>query len=288
MTNKILLIDTSGYIYRAYHATPPLSNSKGTLTNATLGFTRMILKMLQAKQPAHLGFCIDSRTGSSTRKAIYPEYKANRVAATDVHSQINDIYRILDAMNMPMIDYQGWEADDVVATLCAKLAPDPVEILTSDKDFVQLLDMPNVSIFDPAKGKEIDEYYVLERYGISKNDMLCYQTLVGDKADNIPNLPFIGPKTAANLVNSYKTIEAMQAANKRGDIKNKRTAEALAMTEVIERNASLVKFNKALDINVTKDSLVRKEFNDVKLRAIFEELEFKQLIAELWEELPTW
>ncbi len=277
----VTLVDASGIIFRAYHALPPLTTSKGVPTHAVLGFTRMVLKLLRERKPTHLALCFD-RDSRKGRLAIDPNYKANREATpADLMSQFELIRKIANVLELPIVEMPGWEADDVIATLVGRAIKQEfeVEIITSDKDFLQLL-QPGVRIFDPMKDKPITEADALERYGVKASQMRDYQALVGDAIDNIPKVPGIGPKTAADLLAQFGTIEALMS--RLDEVKKPKIQEALKTNlEQLKMALQLVSFRHELPLEVELDGLIRKELHPVEARALFTELEFYRLIQEM-------
>ncbi|HEY0882124.1 MAG TPA: 5'-3' exonuclease H3TH domain-containing protein, partial [Archangium sp.] len=238
----LTLIDASGLIFRAYHALPPLTTSKGVPTHAVLGFTRMVLKLLRERKPTYLALCFD-RDSRKGRLAIDPNYKANREAPPDdLLSQFELIRKITGVLELPIVEMPGWEADDVIATLVtrARKSDFEVEIITSDKDFLQLL-QPGVRIFDPMKDKPITEADALEKYGVKASQMRDYQALVGDAIDNIPKVPGIGPKTAADLLAQFGTVEALMG--RLDEVQKPKIRESLKTNlEQLQRALQLVSF----------------------------------------------
>ncbi len=277
----ITLVDASGFIFRAYHALPPLTTSKGVPTNAVLGFTRMLLKLLREREPTHLGLCFDkdSRKG---RLAIDPNYKANREAPpSDLVTQFELIRQVAHVLQLPIIEMPGWEADDVIATLVkrARAAGYEVEIITSDKDFLQLLE-PGIRIYDPMKDKPITEADALERYGVKASQMRDYQALVGDSIDNIPKVPGIGPKTAADLLNQFGSVDVLMT--RLDEVEKPKVRESLRTNlEQLKRALQLVSFRHELPLEVELEALVRAEILQSEARALFTELEFFRLIQEM-------
>lgn len=277
----LTLVDASGFIFRAYHALPPLTTSKGVPTNAVLGFTRMLLKLMRERKPTHLALCfdLDSRKG---RLAIDPNYKANREAPPpDLVSQFALIRKIVGVLNVPILEVEGWEADDVIATLVdkARAAGFHVEIVTSDKDFLQLL-APDVTIYDAMKDKPIGEADALERFGVKPAQMRDYQALVGDAIDNVPKVPGIGPKTAADLLNQFGSVEAL--LTKLDDVPKPKVRESLkSHVEQLKTALQLVSFRHDLDVPFDEASFARRELHDTEARALFTELEFFRLINEM-------
>jgi DNA polymerase-1 len=277
----LTLIDASGFIFRAYHALPPLTTSKGVPTNAVLGFTRMLLKLLRERKPTHLALCFDkdSRKG---RLAIDPQYKANREAPPDdLLKQFSLIRKIAEVLELPIVEVEGWEADDVIATLTdrARAKGFDLELITSDKDFLQLL-QPGVRIYDPMKDKPITEADALERYGVKASQMRDYQALVGDAIDNIPKVPGIGPKTAADLLAQFGNIETL--LGKLDEVPRPKIREALKENvEQLKRAMQLVSFRHDLELTHDPEAFVRRELRQAEARALFTELEFFRLINEM-------
>ncbi|GMU60761.1 MAG: DNA polymerase I [Myxococcaceae bacterium] len=285
--STLTLVDASGFIFRAYHALPPLTTSKGVPTHAVLGFARMLLKLLRERQPTHLALCFDkdSRKG---RLAIDPQYKANREAPpADLVSQFSLIRKVADVLNLPIIEVEGWEADDVIATLVdrARAKGFQAEIVSSDKDLLQLL-ADDVRLFDPVKDKPITEADALEKYGVTAAQLRDYQALVGDPIDNIPKVPGIGPKTAAELLKQFGSVEGL--LTRLDEVAKPKTREAIkANREQLLRALQLVSFRRDLPVKADPDALVRRELHQAEARALFTELEFFRLIGEMPAPPPT-
>lgn len=277
----ITLFDASGFIFRAYHALPPLTTSKGVPTNAVLGFTRMVLKVLRERAPTHVALCFD-RDSRKGRLEIDPQYKANREAPPDdLMSQFALIRKVVEVLELPIIEYAGWEADDVIATLCGQAQREGwhVEVLTSDKDFLQLLD-PHVRLFDPMKDQVIDEAVGVAKYGVKPAQMRDYLALVGDAIDNVPKVPGIGPKTAQELLGTFGSVPQLIA--RVDEVAKPKVREALKThREQLERALKLVTFRDDLPLEVSLDGLARKEIRRGEAAALFTELEFFRLIQEM-------
>jgi DNA polymerase I len=277
----VCLIDASGFVFRAYHALPPLSTSQGVVTHAVLGFTRMLLKLMRERNPTHLALCfdVDSRKG---RLSIDPQYKANREEApADLKSQFSLIYQVARVLNVATLESPGWEADDVIATMTATCLKQGfhVDVVTSDKDFAQLL-VPGVTLFDPMKDKVIDEAAVLKKFGVPPSQMRDYQALVGDAIDNVPKVPGIGPKTAVELLREFGSIAAL--LERVADVSKPKIRDALvANAEQLKRALSLVSFRDDLVLPLAPEDLRRKEIDATATRALFSELEFYRLLPEI-------
>ena len=277
----LTLIDASGFVFRAYHALPPLTTSKGVPTHAVLGFTRMLLKLLRERKPTHLALCFDkdSRKG---RLAIDPNYKANRDAPPpDLSMQFELIRKVAAVLDVPILEEPGWEADDVIATLVkrARAAGMATQIVTSDKDFLQLL-APDVSIYDPVKDAPIDAALALERFGVEPSQMREYQALVGDAIDNIPKVPGVGPKTAVELLKRFGTVENLIAHVDEIE-KPKLKAAIKENVEQLRRAYQLVSFRDELPVVADPTALAVRPVHKAEARALFTELEFYRLINEM-------
>ena len=206
----LYLIDGSAYIYRAFFALPAMNNSKGLQTNAILGFTTMLLKIMREKKPDGLVVAFDEK-GPTLRHAEFTAYKAQRPPMPDgMSAQIPYIHRVVDALNIPAVRQSGHEADDLIGTLAhqAEQAGFDVVIVTGDKDMFQLL-TPHVRIYDPVKDKWLGEAECRERFGVEPARVVEIMGLMGDAADNIPGVKGIGEKTAMKLIAQFNTIEEL-------------------------------------------------------------------------------
>ncbi|MCK5297087.1 MAG: DNA polymerase I, partial [Alphaproteobacteria bacterium] len=207
----LCLIDGSGYIYRAFYGLPPMTRSDGTPVNAVYGFSKMVMKLINDMQADYVAvvFDVDRKT---FRSDIYPEYKAHRPPAPDdLVPQFGLIREAVKAFNIPSVEMAGFEADDLIATY-AKQAVEKgikVTIVSCDKDLMQLTDNENLTLFDPMKNIEIGLEQVLKKFGVSPDKVIDVQSLAGDSSDNIPGIPGIGVKTAAQLINEYGDLETL-------------------------------------------------------------------------------
>ena len=215
-SDHFYLIDGSGYIFRAYYALPPLSRkSDGLPTGAVNGFCSMLFKLLEDSRsddsdlrPTHFAVIFDSAR-KNFRNEIYEDYKANRTEAPDdLAPQFEYIRKSVEAFNLPSIELLNYEADDLIATYSKKIvkAGAKVTIISSDKDLMQLVSK-NVRLYDPMKSKVLGEKEVLEKFGVKPSQVIDVQSLAGDSSDNIPGVPGIGIKTAAELINKYKDLD---------------------------------------------------------------------------------
>ena len=213
MTETVYLIDGSAYIYRAYHAIAPLTNSEGMPTHAVFGFLNILKRMLKEKNPKYLAVAFDMR-GPVFRHEMYADYKANRPPMPDdLAVQIPYIKELVQAMNIPCFEKQGIEADDIIAS-SAKILEEQgytVVVVSGDKDLLQLVN-ENTVMWDPMKDKIMDIAAVEEKYNVKPQQLLDCYALMGDSSDNVPGVPGIGPKTAEKLINQHQSLEGVYEA----------------------------------------------------------------------------
>lgn len=282
----LILVDGSSYLYRAFHALPPLVNSKHFPTGAAYGIINMLKRLIADYQPNHLAVVFDTK-GKTFRDDMYPAYKATRQEMpSELAQQIEPIHQIIRALGLPLIMVEGVEADDVIGTL-AKHATEhgwKTVISTGDKDLAQLVDY-HVTLINTMNNSTLDPAGVKEKFGVSPNQIVDYLTLVGDTSDNIPGVPQVGPKTAAKWLQTYQSLDnivshADQITGKVGD--NLRTSLAqLPLTK------SLVTIK--VDVPLTFDfaELEIKPADKQQLIELFKALEFKTWLAELLNESAT-
>jgi len=273
----IYMIDGSAYIYRAYHAVRGLSNSKGLPTNAVFGFTRMLLKLIEDHSPEYIGMFFDSK-GPTFRHKMYKEYKANRPPMPeDLSVQVPYIKKVTEGFNLPAIEMEGFEADDLIGTL-ARMAEESgfsVVMVTGDKDFMQLVTDKSI-IWDPMKDKTIDVKSIMEVNGVEPSMMIDVMGLSGDTADNIPGVPGIGPKTALSLI---KTFGSMKNLYEKVDkiTKKKQHENLVKYREQAFLSRELVTINTSVPLEFSPLEFEFKEPDNAKLSKLFKDLEFRQL-----------
>ncbi|MBL8713915.1 MAG: DNA polymerase I [Alphaproteobacteria bacterium] len=283
--NELFLIDGSGFIFRAYHALPPLNRPDGTPVNAVLGFTNMLVKLLNDMKVPNIAVIFDAKR-KNFRNEIYTEYKANRTETPeDLIPQFALIREATEAFAIPAIEMEGYEADDLIATYArlASEAGQSVAIVSSDKDLMQLI-RPGVRMYDPMKYKDIGEAEVLEKFGVPPSKVVDVQSLAGDSVDNVPGVPGIGLKTAAQLINEYGDLETLLA--RAGEIKQPKRRESLI--EHAE-NARISKRLVQLDANVPgapplAELSIRKPDKE-KLMAFLAQQGFKTTMARMEKQL---
>ncbi len=279
--HELYLIDGSAYIYRAYHAIGPLSNSQGSPTGAIFGFTNMIAKTLKDRSPQRIAVVFDAK-GPTFRHEMYPEYKANRPAPPqDLIEQIPRIHELVEAYSIPLVFKQGYEADDIIATLArqANQRGWKVTIVSGDKDLTQLVN-GNSIMWDPQKDAVYDAHGVKEKFGIEPSQVIDFMALTGDTSDNVPGIPGIGPKTASGLIENFKTLEGIYANIEQ--VKQKKLRENLQQHKdkaILSRR--LVTLNSDVPVDLELDDLILGAPDVSKLRALFKEFEFRRMLGDL-------
>ena len=276
----LYLIDGSSYIFRAYYAIRRLSTSKGFPTNAVYGFASMIFKFLKDYKPAYLGIVFDAK-GDTFRNEMYPLYKANRGAPPeDLVPQFDKIFEVVDAFNIPQFRMEGFEADDIMGTIARDYERRGIDVVlvTGDKDFTQLVS-DKVTLLDTMKNKETLTKDVIEKYGVPPDRVTDVFALMGDQVDNIPGVKGIGEKTAIGLIKSFGSLDNLlqnldDLAEKQRTLITEKKGDALLSKE-------LVTIKTDIDLDMELDKFRYEGFDKSKLRSLFDELEFKNLLREL-------
>lgn len=276
----LYLIDGSSYIFRAYYAIRRLSTSKGFPTNAVYGFASMIFKFLKDYNPEYLGIVFDTKE-KTFRDEIYPLYKANRGAPPeDLVPQFDRIFEVVDAFNIPQFRVEGFEADDVMGTIAKDYERRGMDVVlvTGDKDFCQLVS-DRVTLLDTMKNKETRVDDVIEKYGVPPEIVTDVFALMGDQVDNIPGIKGIGEKTAIGLMKTFGSLDNLlrntdELAERQRKLITEKKDDALLSKE-------LVTIKTDMDLDMALDKFKYEGFDKGKLRGIFEELEFKNLLKEL-------
>lgn len=279
---KLFLIDAYALIYRSYYAfiKSPRINSKGLNTSAVMGFCNTLNEVLTKEKPTHIGVAFDH--GKTFRHDAFPEYKAQREETPeDIKLSVPLIKQVLEAMHIPIIQVDGFEADDIIGTIATRFGADGIDtfMLTPDKDYGQLIG-PNVFMYRPRHGggyEILGEKEVGEKYGIpTPAQVIDLLALMGDSADNFPGCPGVGEKTAAKLINQFGSIDNMLQHT--DEIKGKLREKVENAVEDIKMSKFLATIRTDVPMQLDLDELKVEQPNETKLRAIFEELEFKTLI----------
>lgn len=283
--DHLFLVDGSGFIFRAFHAIPPLNRkSDGLPVNAVAGFCNMLWKLLTDARNTSVGFApthfavIFDYSSKTFRNALYDQYKANRTAPPeDLIPQFGLIRHATRAFNLPCIEKEGYEADDLIATYArlAEAAGASVTIVSSDKDLMQLV-TPNVSMYDSMKDKQISIPEVIEKWGVPPEKMIDLQAMTGDSTDNVPGIPGIGPKTAAQLLEEYGDLDTLLA--RAGEIKQaKRRENIIANADLARLSRQLVALKTDTPLDIPLEDLGLEPQNGPKLIAFLKAMEFSTL-----------
>ena len=279
---KLFLIDAYALIYRSYYAfiKSPRINSKGLNTSAVMGFCNTLNEVLTKEKPTHIGVAFDH--GKTFRHDAFPEYKAQREETPeDIKLSVPLIKQVLEAMHIPILQVDGFEADDIIGTIATRFGADGIDtfMLTPDKDYGQLIG-PNVFMYRPRHGggyEILGEKEVGEKYGIpTPAQVIDLLALMGDSADNFPGCPGVGEKTAAKLINQFGSIDNMLQHT--DEIKGKLREKVENAVEDIKMSKFLATIRTDVPMQLDLDELKVEQPDETKLRAIFEELEFKTLL----------
>jgi len=274
----VYLIDGSAYFYRAYHAIAPLSTASGLPTHAAYGFTNILLRVIREKSPEFLAVAFDAK-GPNFRHEKYPEYKANRPPMPeDLAVQIPYIKKIVEAHNIHTMEEQGVEADDLIASAARNLkaAGYNIIVVSGDKDLLQLVG-DDIILWDPMKDTVMDPEGVKRKYNVAPEKLLDLFALMGDKSDNIPGVPGIGPKSAEKLINEFGSLENLYA--NLGNLKKSKMKENLEVhREDAFLSRELIELKEDLKISERIDDFRVPEPDTEKLKKLYTELEFTRLM----------
>jgi len=283
----VYLLDISHFIFRAYHALPPLSTSAGVPTNAVHGVSAMLEKLIRDKKPRYLGACFDTAR-ATFRRDMFPAYKANRLEPDpELKAQFPYVRRLVAALEIPVLDRAGFEADDILASLAVRYEAEgfDVVLITGDKDLMQCV-TEHVSLLDPMRDSPVGKKQVAEKFGVGPEGVAEVLGLMGDSSDNIPGVRGIGPKTASALIAHFGTIEAMLARPE--EIENLPIRGAASVRKKVEEGAEMARLCRTLAL-VRRDLPVEVEPKDLalgglatdELQSLADELEMARLVPRM-------
>ena len=275
---KIFLIDGSSYLYRAYHAMPPLTTSTGLPTGAVKGVTNMLRNLRTENPDSHYLSVFDAK-GKNFRHDIYKDYKANRPPMPDdLREQLSPLKEICNAMGMPVIEIPKVEADDVIATLAMMGSQQgiPIVISSLDKDLMQLVEDPLITMMNTMNNQIYDVAGVQKKFGVHPNQIIDYLALVGDASDNVPGVPKVGPKTAVKWLDEFKNLQGIiDNADSLTGVVGQNFRDSIPN---LGRNIELVTLKKDVDLKVSLENLLEAKENQDELNKLFASLEFKTWI----------
>ena len=279
MKDRIFIIDGSSYLYRAYHAMPPLTTSSGQPTGAIKGVTNMLMTLKKDSEGSPIVVIFDAK-GKTFRNDVYKEYKANRPPMPDdLREQLVPLKDICRAIGFPLIEIEGVEADDVIATVVkiAKQKNYKTVISSLDKDLMQLVEDPVSTIMNTMTHQIFNEEKVFEKFGVMPNQIRDMLALVGDTSDNIPGVPKVGQKTAAKWLSEYGNLEGVKS--NADSIKGVVGENLRSSLDDLDRNVELVSLKEDVEIGVSFESLLELNGDEERLAKLFAELEFKPMKA---------
>jgi DNA polymerase-1 len=277
---ELVLIDGSSYLYRAFHALPPLTNSAGVPTGALHGVLAMLLKFLREFEPPHIGVVFDA-PGKTFRDDLFAEYKAHRAPMPDdLRSQIDPVLEAVEALGLPLLRIAGVEADDVIGTLACRAAAAGQQVLisTGDKDMAQLVD-EHITLVNTMSGTVLDRAGVKAKFDVCPEQIIDYLALVGDSSDNIPGIDKVGPKTAAKWLAKYGTLDALLAHAAEIDGKVGENLRAGLATLALSRQLATIRIDLELPLDAA--GLVRRAPDSARLRALYRRLELRTQLQHL-------
>jgi len=283
---KLILVDGSGYLYRAFHALPPLTNSRGEPTGAVLGVLNMLNKMIKEEAPERIAVVFDA-PGRTFRDDLFDQYKAHRPAMPDdLRSQVEPLFDSVAAMGLPLLRVMGVEADDVIGTLAKQAAESGFDVLisTGDKDMAQLVG-PRIELLNTMSNTRLDRAGVKTKFDVFPEQIVDYLALVGDSSDNIPGITGVGPKTAAKWLNQYRTLDELIAHA--ADIGGKVGENLRNEIAILELSRKLATIDTAVKLEVTVEALHSGVPDLARLRELYTRLEFRSLLRSLGPEAET-
>lgn len=282
VVKPLILVDGSSYLFRAFYALPPLTNSKGEPTGAIYGVTNMLKKLLKDYAPHYIAVVFDPK-GKTFRHDIYPDYKANRGEMPDeLRVQIKPLFAMIQAMGLPLIIENDVEADDVIGALAKQAQTQmPVLISTSDKDMAQLVN-DQITLINTMTNKTMNKDDVKEKFGVSPEQMIDYLTLVGDSIDNVPGIAKVGPKTAAKWLSEYGSLDhIIQNADKISGKVGENLRNSLAQIPLTKQ---LVTIKSDITLKFEPKALQPKAPDQKTLIELYQQYEFKTWLTELLSE----
>lgn len=285
--NPVVLVDGSSYLYRAFHALPPLTNSKGVPTGAVKGVINMVRRLAKDYPHCHIAVVFDAK-GKTFRDEIYQQYKANRPAMPDdLRPQVEPIHQIIRAMGIPLLMVDGVEADDVIGTLAREANEHQCDVVvsTGDKDMAQLVG-PHVTLVNTMTDSKMDVAGVTEKFGLPPERIIDFLALMGDKVDNIPGVPGVGQKTALGLLQALGSLDDLYANLDKVASLDIRGAKSLAPKLADNKEQAYLSYQLAtiktdVPLDVKLQDLLPGEEDTETLRQLFTELEFKSWVSEL-------
>ena len=286
MEKRLIIIDSNALLHRSFHALPPLTNKSGQETGAVYGFLLTLFKAINDLKPSHIVACFDTKA-ATFRHEMYKDYKAHRaVTPTGIVSQIPVAKEVLDAFSIPVFAKEGVEADDLIATICAKVSDMEIYIVSGDLDNTQLVNK-NIKVYTLGKGIKDTVIYdinkVRERFGVEPSQMVDFKALTGDPSDNIPGVEGIGKKTAAEIIEKYGSVANLyeELATDTAVLKPKVKEALKANKESALMSRDLAQMKNDVEIDFKIEDCKFGNFNESKVKETFLKLDFNSLISRI-------
>ena len=276
----LALVDGSSYLYRAFHALPPLTNSRGEPTGALLGVLNMVAKLVKEHAPQRIAVVFDA-PGRTFRDELFTAYKAHRPSMPpELRAQIAPLLEIIAAQGLPLLRIEGVEADDVIGTLARHAAREGRRVLisTGDKDMAQLVDGA-ITLINTMSNTVLDRAGVKAKFDVMPEQIIDYLALAGDSSDNIPGIEKVGPKTAAKLLGQYGSLDSLIAHA--AEVPGKVGENLRAGLETLELSRKLATIRTDLDLPLAPDALVPAAADVAKLRELYSRYELRSLLRQL-------
>ena len=277
---KLILVDGSGYLYRAFHALPPLTTAKGEPTGAVLGVLNMLQKLCKEEAPDLMAVVFDA-PGRTFRDDLFDAYKAQRTPMPDdLRAQLQPLLDCVEAMGLPLLRIPGVEADDVIGTLAQQATAAGIDTLisTGDKDMAQIVN-EHITLVNTMSGSRLDRAGVKAKFEVFPEQIVDYLALVGDTSDNIPGIPKVGPKTAAKWLNDYGTLDNLVA--NAAAITGKVGENLRANLDALELSRRLATLDCKVALDLKPEDLVRRDADKTRLRELYTRMELRALLRGL-------
>ncbi len=284
--NRLIIIDGNAILHRAFHALPPLTAPNGTMVNAVYGFTSMLLRLVSDLSPTHLAVAFD-RPAPTFRKKLYADYQIKRPKMDDgLAIQIPLVHDVIKAMEIPVFEMDGFEADDVIGTLCSSHTEDmdQIIIVTGDRDLLQLV-TEKTKLYMPTKGLSEAKLYgiqeTIERLGVVPEQIPDYKALAGDSSDNYPGVPGIGPKTASDLLHTYPSIEQLYEHVGDKKIKPLLQHKLKSSKELAFLSKELATIKRDVPINIQVQPVTTSQLSTDRVLTVLQQFGFNSLIKRM-------
>lgn len=290
--NRLVIIDGNAILHRAFHALPPLTAPNGTVVNAVYGFTSMLLRLISDLSPTHIAVAFD-RPAPTFRKSLYEKYQIKRPKMDEgLAAQIPIVHSVVKQMKLPVFEQDGFEADDMIGSICQTFGKtmDQIIVVTGDRDLLQLVS-DRVRLYMPTKGlseaKLYGEKETEERMGVEPKQIPDFKALAGDSSDNYPGVPGVGPKTATSLLHQYVSVEKLYASLQSANVPSALKEKLIKNKDLAFLSKELATIKKDIPIEVSIPRIDPAQFTNSQVLDTFTSLGFHSLIKRMRPQEPT-